>query len=537
MEFVGSKRGVTTTQKPSTILVAMISISVALVPTVCLSDYVPREGFVTLQFSDSHDLDYTGIFPLLEAHGLKASFCYITEVSDLGIENDAWMMQEIYLAGHEVQDHTTRHDYMWATFVDTLDDGVRDLIPYTFADVATWDSLCERSLFILDSLGMDVVGWGHPGYGDVTTIPGHPSWTWQGGPNDSLYELIATKYQYALLGSGASPYTAHLNLRGHNCPERYPFFDIPFITVDRFGAEEIKTGMADAAASGLWYVAQMHVWKEIRVAKAESLMEWLDSAGIDVLRCVEGWQRIAYGEPDPLPNQFPQARMLVDRDGNNKPDGFSGLCAWDTSSASPVESTYCLIMYGDTEFYCYGPEVGRNALSLWIRSASCNTGVRVIWVAFDFDRTVLASGYNTFHPDTAWVRVDSTVCPNMTIDVADEVDQIKIIVRPLECDSISMAYPELILLPNAGVETGEKGAGGIQRLMVRPNPATCGEAVRITPARNVILYDVMGRHVLTPNPSADGDALVIDTSPLAPGVYFIRCEHMREDGTHLIVLP
>jgi hypothetical protein len=516
----------------------IVAFSIVLAPVLCLSDYVSREGFATLQFSDSHWLDYTYILPRLQEHGFKASFCYITEVSQLGIERDAWMMQEIYLAGNEVQDHTTRHDYMWASEVDSVDDGVREWVPYTFADVATWDSLCERSLFIVDSLGIDdVVGWGHPGGGSGTTVPGHPGWVWKGGPNDSLYDLISTKYSYGLIGATPPNYTAHLNLRGHNCPERYPFFVVPFVTADNISLDKVKTDMADAAASGIWYVVQIHPWKESLAAKAGTLMDWLDSTDIDILRCVDGWQRITTGVPDPYANQLPQARMLVDRDGNNKPDGFTGPCAWDTTSTSPVDSTFCLTILGDTEFFCYGPEVGRNALSVWMRTATRESAVQVAWVMFDFDRTPLATGYNYFPPSPDWARVDSTVCPEMILDVFDDVDHIKIIIRPLQNDSVSVAYPELVLEPGAGVENVDEGVGSYGRLMVTPNPAKCGQAVRITPARNVILYDVMGRHILASDPSTGEGAIVVDTSPLAPGVYFIRSVHPRQNGTHLIVLP
>jgi hypothetical protein len=525
-------------ERSNPFFVAIVAVCIIVIPAVCSCQYVPRKGFVTLLISDSHYLDYTHIYPLLESHGFKGSFAYITEISELGIEHDAWMMQEMYLAGHEVIDHTTRHNYMWATHVDTVDDGVTDWIPYTFADVATWDSLCERSLFILDSLGIEnVVGWGHPGGGGPGRIPGHPDWSWLGGRNDSLYDLIATKYPYALLGTGAASYTAHVNLRGHNCPDRFPFFHTPHVTIDRKGVQEIKTGMADAAASGLWYLAQSHVWNPDRVAKVESLVEWLDTTDIEVLKCVEGWQRIAWGDPDPFANQFPQAKMQDDLDGNNKPDGFMGSCVWDTSTASPVESTFCMTVFGDTWFYCYGPEVGPNALSLWMQSASCNSAVRIKWYTYDFEQVVLGSGSNTFYPDTAWARVDSTICPKMVIDVEDEVDRIMFMIRPLECDSISVAYPELILNAEAGMETVEKEADGIHGLVVRPNPARCGEVVRIAPARNVVLYDVLGRHVLAPRPSHSGDAFVIDTSRLAPGVYFIICRHPRHDGAHLVVVP
>jgi hypothetical protein len=84
---------------------------------------------------------------------------------------------------------------MWATHIDTLDDGITDWIPYTFANVATWDSLCERSLFIIDSLGIAVTGWNQPGGTTQGTVPGHPEWSTASGVNDSLYGVIAGKYE------------------------------------------------------------------------------------------------------------------------------------------------------------------------------------------------------------------------------------------------------------------------------------------------------------------------------------------------------
>jgi hypothetical protein len=508
-------------------LLCVILTSVVLMPAGSRCEYTSREGFVSLLFSDTHYPDYTHIFPILEAYGMKASFCYITESSELGIEHEAWMMQEIYQAGHEVQDHTTRHDHMWATCVDTVEDGVEEWIPYTFANLATWDSLCERSLFILDSLGIEVVGWGQPGGGKNTTVPDHPGWSWRGmvmSPDDSLGDLISTKYSYVLRGGGPSPFTAHLNLRGHNCPQRFPIFCVPFRVIDSIDAEEAKTNMADAVASGLWFLAQSHIWKVERVAKVESLVAWLDSTNIEVITCVDGWQRIAYGRPDPLANQLPQARMQKDRDGNNKPDGFAGCCVWDTSTVSPVESTFCMTVYsGTTNFLCYGPEVGRNALSLWMRSPGlCGGGVRIIWVTCGFEGGILETGFNTFYPDTAWTLVDSTICPEMAIDVEDEVDRILVRILPLTgCESVTVAYPQLLLNAEAGAEMPEEKAGGVHDLVVSPNPIAAGVPLRVGTGASVTVYDLLGRFVLRAAPAWRQDRVTIDTRRLAPGVYLV----------------
>jgi hypothetical protein len=175
---------------------------------------------------------------------------------------------------------------------------------------------------------------------------------------------------------------------------------------------------------------------------------------------------------------------------------------------------------------------------MWIKSdGACSGGVRIIWMTSDFEWGILGTGFNTFYPDSEWTLVDTTVCNNMVIDVEDEVDRMKIIIRPLtDCDSLTLAHPELVLIGGAGVETGDRLADGMRGLVVRPNPVRWGEPVRITPARDVVLYDVLGRHVLAPRPFRSGDVLTLDTSRLAPGIYFIKSKHPQQDGAHLIVI-
>ena len=517
--------------------VGIAAVGIMLMPAGSNGDYVSRKGFVTLEFSDTHLYDYTHIYPMLESYGLKGSFMYVTEVSDLGIDDGGgWMMQEIYQAGHEVQEHTTRHDHMWATHIDTVRDAVTDWIPYTFADLATWDSLCERSMFILDSLGIEnVLGWGHPGGGTHTTVPGHPEWSWRGMYNDSLYDLISTKFPYAMVGGGVLPQTAHLNLRGHNCPDRYPFFCVAHNSVDTKGAEEVKTALADAVGGGLWYLMQNHVRTMARVAKMESLLAWLETTDIEVLTCAEGWQRIAYGQPDPVANQFPQARMLTDYDENGKPDGYVGYCLWDTTTVSPVDSAKCMMVYGDTQFYCYGPELGRNSLSMWVKSDGVPMDtMRVVWAKINFDGAFIGDTVIVVQVPPEWTKIDSSVYSKFVIDIEDQVDRVRI--RLLPDHPLYVAYPEMRFVALAGVDVGETKPDGMPRLTAGPNPVRSGEVVRISPARNVVVYDVLGRHVLAPKPLRSGDVSVIDTSRLSPGVYFINGGHAQQGSVRLVVI-
>ena len=78
------------------IIATFVVICCALLSMGC----VPRTGFVSLIIDDSHEWHYSYIFPLLEYRNLKGNFGYITEKSDLGIEGEAYKMQEIYQAGH-----------------------------------------------------------------------------------------------------------------------------------------------------------------------------------------------------------------------------------------------------------------------------------------------------------------------------------------------------------------------------------------------------------------------------------------------------
>ncbi len=482
----------------------------------------PRTGFVTLQYDDSNYNQFNYIFNYLQSHGFKASFGYITEASDLGIEHWPSKMVQIYQAGHEVQDHTTRHDYLWATHVDTLQDGQPEWIPYTFADVATWDSLCERSLFILDSLGISVTGFNQPGgSGLLGGIPDHPEWRWLGAVNDSLYSLIASKYSYAI-GYGVSPKTAHLNLRGHNFPDRFPFFNVPHTNIEGMDLADVKTDIADAVASGLWYIALSHARTTEEIEKARLLMIWLDDEDIEVMRCDDGVERVLNGQPDRYANQLPQAAMLHDRDGNGKPDGFTGECSWDTTSAVPVEGCNSMVVSGDVEFICYGPEAGRNAFSVWMKRAGGASGaLRIVWTAVDFDWQYLDERWNTVSPDTAWVLVDSTVCADLIIDVGDDVDRIYFNLKPDPGLVVEVACPSLLLTADAGVRPGDCNGAMPTVLRVVPNPVEAGLPVTVLGSGFADIYDVLGRRVGLVRSAAGAPRVVLDTAGLAPGVYLV----------------
>jgi peptidoglycan/xylan/chitin deacetylase (PgdA/CDA1 family) len=533
--------------------------SVAWVPTVGLATllscllplaaamatgtaYVPQTGFVTLQLDDTHISHYTDIFPTLQAHGLKASFGYVTESSDLGIDSlgGPEKIQEIYLAGHEVQDHTTRHDFLWATHVDTLRNGVYDWIPYCFGSTSIWDSLCARSLCILDSLGIRVTGWNQPGGGDWPgCVPGLLEWSWAGLVNDSLYQLIAGRYSY-MVGFGVYPNTAHLNLRGHNCPDRYPIFNVPHVTIDELSLDEVKTGIADAIASGLWYPAVSHVLGLEGIQKMQALIQWLDNQDIEVLTCGDGVRRVQYGQADPFKNQLPQAEMLSDIDLNGIPDGFAGSCAWDTLTAPPVEGVRCLRVFGDATFFCYGPEVGINNFSVWMKSAAAQPSpLCIIYDRYDFEWHDLNSTWTCVLPSATWTKFNSSMYPNFSISVTDEVDRLRFVVRASPSNPVLIAYPRLMHPPTAGVapETGapEESAG----LVAFPNPLRLGGDLRVSlmrPTEEVRLYDVAGRCLAKLRPLAGQTEVSVPLPKCGPGVIFVEASSRPGHSAKVVVL-
>lgn len=515
----------------SMLLAMVCSVGLLALPEGPQADqgYVSRTGFVSLQFDDSGDLHYTHVFPLLEAHGFKGTFGYITEASQLGIEGEAWKMQEIYQAGHEVQDHTTRHDYRWASHVDTLDNGIKEWIEWTFVDSVAWDSLCERSLFILDSLGIEAIGWNYPG-GGTHSVPGHPTWKWLGAVNDTMYRVIGRRYPYAL-GYGVYPHTAHLNTRGHNRPERYPFFSVPHVTFDNLSMGEIKTGIADAIAAGLWYVAVGHVRTLSEVDKLDSLLDWLADTETEVLKCCEGWQRIEFGQPDPTVNQLPQAAMLVDLDRNGKPDGFKGACAWDTLCSPPLAGVECMAVWGTVDFYCYGPEVGTNSLSLWLRSASAEPAmIKVTTAKLDFEWAILSYENTWVQAPAEWAKVDSSTSADFVLEIEEEVDRVLIRLLPAEGDMVLVAYPELTRPWQSGLDATGEDLPHDLTCCLSPNPVRRGMPLRVYPAGRVDVYDVLGRRLMRYVPDQVQVHITIDTSPLVEGVYFIDTSEKSAAG-------
>jgi hypothetical protein len=307
--------------------------------------------------------------------------------------------------------------------------------------------------------------------------------------------------------------------------------------VDDLTLAEIKTGVADAVASGLWYCAVDHAYTIPEVNKMSSLMNWLDAADIEVVRCCEGRDRIQFGYWNPLENQLPQARMLADLDRNGKPDGFMGACCWDTASTPPVDSCYCCRVFGETDFTCYGPEIGRSAFSFWARSTdTTDVTFSVAYAEYDFDWTILARRVASVQVSGEWTKVDTTDFRKFIVYVVDDVDRVVFRIQGLgEGDTVLVAYPELLLIAEAGVEEVDTDTGGLPSPVAAPNPVPLGTPLRIETRGDMRVYDVLGREIMHVGAAYRQRSVVIDTSRLGPGIFLIKDRH-GGPGIKVVVL-
>jgi hypothetical protein len=214
--------------------------------------------------------------------------------------------------------------------------------------------------------------------------------------------------------------------------------------------------------------------------------------------------------------------MTSDLDGNAKPDGFTGSCILDTTSAPPLPDVNCLRAYGDVDFYCHGPEVGANAFSVWIKSLSSQPAqARIILIEVGFEWDLIDDHWTTIMIPTEWTKFDSTSYPTLLVDVEEQVDRIKCIIRPLGSDSLLVAYPELLLVSEAGVRGSPEDAPRA-RLRITPNPVVAGGSCCVGPASRICIYDARGRCVLCDDSHPLRHVVTFDTAVLAPGVYFAR---------------
>jgi len=80
-------------------------------PSASLPFYIINQGFVSLTFDDGYYSAYSKAIPILDAAGIKSTFCVITTL--VGDAVDAYVtqaqLQALYKNGHEIGNHTRTH--------------------------------------------------------------------------------------------------------------------------------------------------------------------------------------------------------------------------------------------------------------------------------------------------------------------------------------------------------------------------------------------------------------------------------------------
>lgn len=185
-----------------------------------------------------------------------------------------------------------------------------------------------------------------------------------------------------------------------------------------------------------------------------------------------------------------------------------------------MDSAMCMQVYGITDFFCYGPELGPNEFSLWVKSPPGSTHtVNIKWAKISFDFEYLEDGGAKVQVLPEWTRANTSAYPGLLINVEDEVD--RVMIRLVPSSPILVAYPEFLCLEEAGIRMPDATGSHLPDLRIVPNPVPQGMPLRITATGRIDVYDVLGRWVSGTMPRAGGQDIIMSTSGLTPGIYFI----------------
>jgi hypothetical protein len=161
--------------------------------------------------------------------------------------------------------------------------------------------------------------------------------------------------------------------------------------------------------------------------------------------------------------------------------------------------------------------------------------MRVIIARFDFDGQCLGYTNTLVEASTEWAKVDSTTHTNFLVDIDSEVDRVLVRLKAIEGDTLVVAYPEFILICEAGVDVPVEDLSVDLSPFVKPNPIRRGMPLHIQAHGPVDIYDVVGRRLSRYAPNRSQGYITIDTSPLAGGMYFIDVAGGRKGTVKVIV--
>jgi len=370
-----------------------------------------RLGIVVFQFDDGTLGHYTHAFRILEKYGLKGSFGVVTGILDRPGRLTMAHVKEMHEAGHEIHDHTLRHD---AAFWGNPDNRQQ------------WPARIEQSLRILRDIGIETRGWNQPGGKGQ-------------GWSEALRLELSKHYDYAA-GRVGLRWEQTRNIHWH-------LKDDP-LSLGRGGVcswgynggkgdasketECIKTLIADGIQQGLVTIPLWHrVKEEDGTARGlEETCELVRDNRLPTMVMADAVEAIQ----DPRDHfvrqveQMPNPKFAYDIDANGRPDGYL-RCRYAPAGAKGKANIRLAELGHGTTTWIYGPESGRTCFSLVARCAS-DTPVSI---------TPLLT-FTKIHSDLDYRRGKSKSCGPLSlgtewqklrfpVDVEDRVDRVQIELR------------------------------------------------------------------------------------------------------------
>lgn len=366
----------------------------------------PREGLVYFGFADFNQGHVNNTLPCLERHGFKGTF--YTNIGRIKPGSRLWnKMREMAKAGHCFVDHTLEHRAPdWGESPNE----------------AEWLRQTTESLRLFGEAGIDVHGWWQPGGSGAKYTP-------------AIRDFLAKHYRWSWAMQAAYPGRQRA-LHWHFGGDLYNFVmgcggGMDYAK-DQADAErrlsQFKTRAADAVAQGLVALyGGHHTPPGLKQRGLEEACRWVRQAGFRtttlndaVYACTH--TREFYGE---FCEQMPNATLELDRDDNDRPDGWFG-CAYAPNAHTDQSERCAVITKAAMHTTLLGPEPGKSKLNVRTRCTAetperLTVTVRAVLVSDDFvDRPAVRLVRQTVSVARDWQPIA------VELDVAERTDRVSI---------------------------------------------------------------------------------------------------------------
>lgn len=366
----------------------------------------PREGLIYFGFADFGEGHVQNTLPLLEKHGFKGTF--YTSIGQIKPGSPLWnKMRQMARSGHCFVDHTLQHR--------AADWGEKP-------NPTEWLSQTAESLRLFGEAGIEVHGWWQPGGPGAKYTPaihdflqGHYRWAWAqqaaypGRQRPLHWHFVGDLYNFVIGAAGGMDYAK-----------------------DQADAERLftqfKTAAADAVAQGrVVLYGGHHTPPGIKQWGLEQACRYVREAGFRAVTLNEAVYACTHTREfySQSVEQMPNATFQQDRDGNGRSDGWLGCDCTPKETRADGKRTVTIVG-GSASTTIYGPEPGRNRLSLSARSTGekpsrLTVTIRAVVAGDDFvDRPETELVHQTRVVDKDWEVITAGV------DVQERTDRLTI---------------------------------------------------------------------------------------------------------------